>query len=175
MNKENLVNQLTHTKNNYIMGLAAFSLFNSRQAEPLLKSHLAAFGEYVVKFDQVAELLQNEKDRPIALNEFLKMLMRSLIKESFEQIKDYCENTEQYAAFKAEPWYEFARLIRNFLSHNCIFEFNKYDRERLPITWKKLTLTEDLHGKSLDIASFSHVQTWELFLEFEDFVKNRLR
>jgi len=174
MTKELLLIQLEHTKNNYIIGLAAHSIFNSGQAQPLLRSHLSAFGSYIVKFDQVAEMLENDRDRPIALTEFLKMQMRTLIKESFEHIKDYCQATNQYAALKAESWYEFARLIRNFLSHNCRFEFNKYDRERLPVAWKTKTITPEMDGQSLALSFFSYVETWELFLEFEDFARNRL-
>jgi hypothetical protein len=123
----------------------------------------------------VVDLLRNERDRTIALDEFLKMLMRCLIKESFEHIKDYCEATNQYAAFKAEGWYEFARIIRNFLSHNCRFEFNKYDRERLPITWRDRTITAAMDGESLERGLWGHTETWELYCEFEDFVANRLK
>jgi len=175
MTKEELFNQLTHAKNSYIMGLAAFTLFSSPESYPLLDSHLAAFGDYTVTFDQVSTLLKNPRDHDIALNEFLKVHMRTLIKESFEHIKDYCEETNQYALFKGEGWYEFARIIRNFLSHNCIFEFNKYDKERLPITWKERTITEDMDRQSLELSYFGDVETWELFEEFADFVGNRLK
>ena len=175
MTKEELANQLAHAKNSYIMGLAAYSLFSSPQSHPILRTHLAVFGPYVVKFDQVVDLLRNEHDRAVALDEFLKMLMRCLIKESFEHIKDYCEATNQYAAFKAESWYEFARIIRNFLSHNCRFEFNVYDSERLPITWRDKTITAAMDGQGLDRSFWGHTETWELYCEFEDFVANRLK
>ena len=175
MTKEELINQLTHAKNNYIMGLAAHSVFDSGQASPLLKTHAAVFGSYFVTFNQVAELLQDGRDRRISLDEFLKMLMRTLIKESFEHIKDYCEATNQYSSFKAQPWYEFARLIRNFLSHNCRFEFNKYDRDRLPVSWKNITITVEKDGQGLDRNQWGHIETWELFMEFENFVSKRLK
>ncbi len=175
MTRDELANQLTHTKDNYIMGLAALTLFSTEESYPLLNKQLAVFGKYSITFDQLTKLLQNPADRDIALKEFLKMLMRTLIKESFEHIKDYCQATDQYAALKAEPWYEFARLIRNFLSHNCRFEFNKYDADRLPITWRQCTITTELHNKSPDLSFFGEVETWELFQEFEDFVQNRLK
>ncbi len=175
MTKEELANQLEHTKNNYILGLAAHSLFDSGRVNAVLRTHLSAFGSYIVRFDQVAKLLEDGRDHTIALKEFLKMLMRTLIKESFEHIKDYCQDTGQYAALKTEPWYEFARLIRNFLSHNCRFEFNKYDKERLPITWKDKTITVEMDNCSPDMSFFGYVETWELFQEFEDFVENRLK
>ena len=84
--KEDLVSQLEHTKNNYIMGLAAFTIFNSGDGQGLLMKHNMAFGDYTISFKQVAELLENERDRGISLGEFIKMLMRTLIKESFEHI-----------------------------------------------------------------------------------------
>ena len=75
MNKEELLNQLNHTKNNFIIGLAALSIFKSGQAIPLLERHAAAFGDYTVTFDQVAELLRKTPDRGIALSEYNKMLI----------------------------------------------------------------------------------------------------
>lgn len=174
MTKEELLNQLSHTKNSYILGLAAFSIFNSGQAIPLLERHAAAFGNYTVTFDQVAELLKKRSDHKIALTEFNKMLMRTTIKESFERIKGYCQDTDQFDKLKAEPWYEFVRIIRNFLSHNCCFIFNKYDRQRLPVKWKDFEITEDLHGGGLGEKVFGNIETWELFQQLENFVQRRL-
>ncbi len=174
MTKEELVNQLTHTKNNYIIGLAALSVFNSGQAEPLLERHAAAFGDYTVTFDQVAQLLKKAPEHGIVLSEFNKMLMRTTIIESFEHIKEYCQNTNQYPLLKKQQWYEFARIIRNFLSHNCRFIINKYDRERMPIRWGKLEITEQMHGRGLEADSFGNIETWELFQQFETFVQNNL-
>lgn len=175
MTKEELLNQLSHTKNNYIIGLASLSMFKSGQAVPLLERHAAAFGEYTVTFDQLAELLRKASDREIALNEFNKMLMRTTIKESFEHIKEYCQDTNQFPLLKSEPWYEFARIIRNFLSHNCRFIFNKYDRERLPIRWKDFEITEAMHGGGLGDKVFGNIQTWELFSRMEEFAGGKLK
>ncbi len=173
--KENLVNQLMHTRNSYIMGLAAMSLYQSGQAIPLLENHIAAFGDYTVTFNQIAALLKNESERGIVLNEFNKMLMRTTIKESFEHIKDYCESTDQYKLFKQQKWYEFARMIRNFLSHNCRFIFNRFDKERLPLKWKGIEITEEMNYKGLGLIPFGNTQTWELFQEFENFVHNHIK
>lgn len=175
MTKEHLQNQLLHTKDNYIMGLAALSVFSSGRAKPLLETHAAAFGDYRVTFDQVAKLLADEKDRALALTEFNKMLMRTTIKESFEHIKEYCQNTNQYPLLKQQKWYEFARIIRNFLSHNCRFIFNRFDQQRLPIKWHNLEITEELQGRGLGDNSFGNIETWELFREFEEFVKSELK
>lgn len=175
MTKEELINQLAHTRNNYILGLAAFSLFDSSHSLPLLERHAATFGNYTITFDQVAELLKKTPDHGIVLNEFNKMLMRTTIIESFEHIKEYCQNTDQFPLLKKQPWYEFARMIRNFLSHNCRFIFNKYDRERLPIKWGDIEITEDLHHKGLGPGVFGNIETWELFQQFTEFVESELQ
>lgn len=175
MNKEELANQLMHTRHNYIMGLAALSIFSSGQADPLLERHAAAFGNYTVTFDQVARLLADEHDRSIVLREYNKMLIRTTLKESFEHIKEYCQNTNQYPLLKEQQWYEFARIIRNYLSHNCCFIFNRFDKERLPIKWGDLEITEELHGKDLAKNSFGNIETWELIQQFENFVHSKLK
>ena len=174
MTRDELENQLMHTKNNYILGLAAYSLYESGRVNTQLQTHVTAFGDYFITFKQVTDLLDHPRDRKIVLSEFLKMHMRTLIKESFEHIRDYCEKTRQYQTLKQEPWYQFARMIRNFLSHNCRFEFNKYDKLELPVKWRDLEITIKMNKCTLDMDFFSYVETWELFLEFEDFVLNRL-
>jgi hypothetical protein len=69
-------------------------------------------------------MMKKESDRNIACEEFAKMGLRNLIKEAFELIKDYSNNTNQEQTFKSQNWYHFARIIRNCLSHNFKFQFS---------------------------------------------------
>mgnify|MGYP001608326911 FL=1 len=174
MTKLELISQLENAKNNYILGLAGISLFGSPEAYPILEKNHAAFGTYTVDFAQVVRLLRNTKDREIAIKEFLTSQIRALIKESFELIKDYCDGTGQPALFKAEPWYQFARMIRNCLSHNFKFEFNKYDKGLLPVSWKTRTITSAMDGQHLELGFFGYVETWELLREYQSFAQDRL-
>lgn len=172
--KPELISQLENAKNNYILGLAGISLFGSPEAYLILEKNHAAFGTYTVEFAQVVHLLQNATDREIAIKEFLTSQIRALIKESFELIKDYCDGTGQAALFKAEPWYQFARMIRNCLSHNFKFEFNKHDNGLLPVSWRARTITSAMDGQHLKLDFFGCVETWELFREYQVFVQSRL-
>jgi len=172
--KSELVSQLENAKNNYVLGLAAISLFSDEKAYPILNEGSASFGQYTVQFKQVSSLLTQSADREIALKEFLTSQIRALIKESFEFIKDYCEGTNQNPTFKAEPWYQYARMIRNCLSHNFRFEFNKHDKTLLPVSWKNRTIDSTMDGKHLELKFFGYVETWELFMEYQEFVSNRL-
>jgi hypothetical protein len=174
MTKSELISQLENAKNNYILGLASISLFGSPEAYPVLEKNHAAFGTYTVEFAQVVSLLRIAGDREIAIREFLTSQIRSLVKESFELIKDYCDSTAQTALFKAQPWYQFARLIRNCLSHNFKFKFSEHDNKLLPVTWKARTITSAMDGQHLKLDFFGYVETWELFREYQDFVQDRL-
>ncbi|MGB5100659.1 MAG: hypothetical protein WBN94_08700 [Methanothrix sp.] len=174
MKKKELISQLENAKNNYILGLSAISLFSNEKVYPILEESHARFGAYTVEFSQVKNLLVKPDDRDIAIKEFLNSQIRALIKESFELIKSYCDETKQDSKFKAEPWYQFARFIRNCLSHNFKFKFNKHDPKLLPVTWKARTIDAAMDEPDLKLEFFGYVETWELFSEFKDFVANRL-
>ncbi len=174
MTRKVLVSQLENAKNNYILGLAAISLFSNEKVYPILEESHAKFGTYTLEFKQVKNLLMKPTDRGLAIKEFLTSQIRALIKESFELIKNYCNETKQASTFKAEPWYQFARMIRNCLSHNFKFEFNKYDKSVLPVSWNCRTIDSTMDGKHLKLNFFGYVETWELFTEYQNFVANRL-
>lgn len=174
MTKKKLMSQLENAKNNYILGLAAISLFSNEKVSPVLENSHAKFGTYTVEFKQVKNLLSKPTDREIAVKEFLTSQIRALIKESFELIKNYCNETNQDSKFKTEPWYQFARIIRNCLSHNFKFEFRRYDKTLLPITWKSRSIDASMDGKYLELKFFGYIETWELFMEYQKFVENEL-
>jgi hypothetical protein len=172
--KSEFVNQLENAKNNYVLGLAALCLFSNEKSYPILNESYAVFGTYTVPFEQVSSLLSKPADRDVAVKEFLTSQIRALIKESFELIKDYCEGTNQSATFKAEPWYQYARMIRNCLSHNYRFEFNDYDKEKLPVSWKSRTIDISMDGTHLKLDFFGYIESWELFIETQSFVNDRI-
>jgi hypothetical protein len=174
MTKDELLSQLENAKNNYILGLAAIALFANEKSYPILEESSCGFGTYTLPFDQVADLLRIPKDREIAVKEFIKMLLRALIKESFELIKDYCDTSNQTPSFTGQSWYQFARMIRNCISHNFRFEFRNYDRSLLPVSWKGKSITSSMDGTYLQLSFFGYVEAWELFKEMEALAKNTL-
>ena len=172
--KPELLGQLTNAKNNYVLGLAAMSLFSESSSIEHLRSSHASFGGYTVKFDQVNLLLALDNDRQIALKEFLTMLIRALLKESFELVREYSENSKQTNLLTAQPWYQFARLIRNCVSHDFHFRFTSNDMKKLPVTWNTRVVDAPLQGKPLTISFLGYDGTWELFNEMEQFAIGNL-
>jgi len=174
MTKQELVSQLENAKNNYILGLSAISLFSDKRSQIILNESSANFGQYSIQFKQVSVLLQNINDREIAVKEFLTSQIRALIKESFEIIKSFCTDSGQSTIFKSKDWYQFARMIRNCLSHNFKFIFNNYDKSLLPVSWKQRVIRESMDTNNFSLDFFGYVETWELFNEFQTFVNNDL-
>ena len=63
-------------------------------------------------------------------------------------------------------------MIRNCLSHNFKFEFNKKDKLFLPVTWKGKEINISLDGTDLQLSFFGYVEAWETFNEMDLFSKN---
>lgn len=174
MNKKELLSQLENAKNNFILVLASTSLFSNEKSYPILNESSCKFGTYSINFKQITNMMRKKEDRGIACKEFINMGLRTLIKEPFELIKDYSGNTNQKQIFQSQKWYQFARIIRNCLSHNFKFQFNPYDKSLLPIVWKSKTININLDNTHLQISFFGYVEAWELFCEMNFFVKNTL-
>ena len=174
MTKKELMSQLENAKNNYILGLSAVSLFSNEKVYPILEESHAKFGTYTVEFKQVKKLLIKPADRDISIKEFINSQFRAFIKESFELIKNYCDESNQDHKFKAESWYQFARMIRNCLSHNFMFNFYGCEKKLLPVTWGKRTIDVSMDGKPLELKFFGYIEVWKLFMEYQNFVNNKL-
>jgi hypothetical protein len=171
MNKADLIAQLELARQNHVIGLAALALFSNENSQKLLDKGVAAFGPYTLHFHEIAKQLAEPERRDVMVAEFMKMLIRSLIKDSYDLVSDYCEATGQTEAFKRREWYAFARFIRNALARGSRFEFNTFDKGlTLPVSWKERTITSSLDGQPLDLGFFGYVESWGLFLEIRGFV-----
>jgi len=45
------------------------------------------------------------------------LLKHTLVRTTHEVIYMYCEETSQFATCRAEPWFQYARIVGNTLSH----------------------------------------------------------
>ena len=151
------------------------AVFSHDEYYPQLENSACNFGPYSLPFGQVAGLLKRQKDRDVAVNEFMKMLLRALVKETFELIKNYCRISSQRDVFETQPFYSSARLIGNGLSHDLKLVITKKDRELLPVHWKKKTITEAMNGNQLELSFFGYEEAWELFQEIQAFARTSLR
>jgi len=173
LNKEDLDTRLESVGKNCVLGLAAVTLFKNQEAWKLLENTDLEVGNYRVDLNRVVKQLKNNK-KGGAIEEYIKMLFRALLKESYELVKDYCKDTRQMNLLKSENWYHFARIIRNCLSHDFRIVLSKQDKSILPVSWNNHTISADMDGQDLDLNFFSFCDAIELIDDIQIFSKKRL-
>ena len=95
---------------------------------------------------------------------------RALIKESYEVIKDFCNNHDLFEELKNQEWYEFVRLLRNGISHDFRFDFSRYHENQFPITWKTISINYDLDGEFIPSSLLSHEIVIDIFKNMRKFI-----
>lgn len=123
----------------------------------------------------LAVLLEDPVKRELLSSDFLLTYLHTLIRAPFELLLDYCEDFDKAAPgqsllseMKSAPWYGVAYIVRNAVSHNFHIEFGR-SRDKLPIKWRTITITEEMEGQSMTAAIFWHRPGYELFLEMQAF------
>ena len=82
-------------------------------------------------------------------------LLRTLMREAHELIMLYCEETQQFPVYKAEPWFQFARIPRNAISHKEGGTLREWPRDLLAkgitfVTWRGKTFDTTMLGQPPD-------------------------
>jgi len=132
-----------------------------------------------IAFSDLAAELEDRGQSEIISSQFLLNHLHSLIRLPFELLKDYCEDFDKVAKpailmdrLTNMPWYQYAKLVRNAVSHNFRFAFNSSDKSRLPVTWKSVTIDSSCDGKAITYETLWHRSGYELFLEMREFVES---
>ncbi|MDA9430229.1 hypothetical protein [Bradyrhizobium sp. CCBAU 51627] len=131
-----------------------------------------------VSYSDLAMLLERDSSRFSITTDFVLNQLHALIRVPFELLSDYCEDFDRAGSGSAmvkklrdADWYEYARVIRNTVSHNFRFDFSRYKPEKFPITWRGISLTPDLDRKTITFESFWHKSGYELFVAMRDFAE----
>jgi hypothetical protein len=178
--KQELIAALQNILNNFIFGMVLTRLVPDSQWRhvanqkatfqgpdgSLLHVELAPF---VVNFS-------NPTDRKILVEEFENGLKRALVSEGPEVILAYCEETNQFTLYKTEPWFQFARLIRNvvFYKDGGILRSWPSDLQRAGVDqvhWRSRMLDSRKVGKAVE---FTHHEALQLFKDQMEFARKRL-
>lgn len=124
--------------------------------------------------DGIEPLLKDDKALKIAVGQLYDTVHMNSVRDLFEITKQYCKNTKQEKKLTSMPWYQFWRILRNCFSHNFKFEFNDYDKEKLPVSWGGLTIDLSLEGKSLTHGNLSREKVWLFLKEIHQFIDKEL-
>jgi hypothetical protein len=117
--------------------------------------------------DRLAQALEDVRERRILLDNLSLLLKHTLVRDSFEVVKTYAEDSGQDQLFKAWPPYHFARFIRNALSHRDGGVLHRWSPPTLAIaTWRHRSLTPADVGTPLTLEPAEYIQLQEDLYEF---------
>lgn len=170
MTKTELTEQLEATRQNVIAGLASLALLSSSEGRPLLERGSAQFGNFRVDFYEIALLMREDEKKAAFTANFIQLLIRTLVRDSFDLLVQYCDGSNQAAHLKKQDWYNFARLVRDAIARGFRFEFNSFDRGlNMPVVWKDRKITGGHHGQPLELDFFGMFEAWTMFMEIKAF------
>lgn len=107
--------------------------------------------------------------RDRAAMELAKMALRNMTSDTYEAVYDYCESHGQLPSMQVQDWYQFARVIRNSLTHTQCFKFHSRVLAILPVTWKGRTIDASMNGLEVPFTFFDWHVGEELFNDIFEF------
>ncbi len=172
MDKTKLQHQLKNAHDAFGVGLAGAVLLQSPQAWALLeKIGTARYNTLEVNLQDVVKLLKHGRDCDLVVSELMKLLLRSTVSEAFERVKAYCEATSQMDELRKEPWYLFAKLVRNSARHSLVVKIQgRKDKVLLPVSWKGRVISESMCGNPLPQGFIDADFLWEILKMLKAFV-----
>jgi len=127
-------------------------------------------------FADLAALLEQQWSRDAMSADLILNQLHTLIRVPFEILQDYCKDYDKansarqlWQEMQGTPWFHFARIVRNAISHN--FHFHFQSKDKLPITWNGITLSQDMEGQRITYEMFYDNIGYELFLEMRSFAE----
>lgn len=177
MTKDELLNGLNNLLNNFLYGFVCSKLATP-EAWSQASSKAAVFGDIEIQLGPLAKrvLDPDPEQRKRFLRNYETSLVRAIVRESHELILLYCEETGQYKKYEAASWYQFARIMRNTVSHKeggtlRVWPNDLMKKGITTATWSNRTLDTTMVGTAL---TFYPPEALELLKDQIDFVASKL-
>lgn len=163
MKKTHLREQLQTIKNNYALVQVSIVLIAQPDSLKAIKDTLDKFKDHpeVAALGYITYVFESDDLLKLATSSLRGTVLRNCVKEMFELLKLFGEEHGQADVIRAAPWYQVLRILRNCLSHDMRFHFNRYDLTQLPVAWSDLRIDESFQGKPVP-DQLSRAKTMEL-------------
>jgi hypothetical protein len=177
LTKDQLLNGLNNILNNFLYGFMCSRLVTP-EAWSEVSSRAAVFkgrdGDVQIQLGPLSKRVLN----PTLgfTRNYENSLLRAMVRESYELILLYCHETKQFHLYKAEPWFEFARILRNAISHKEGGTLRKWPKDLLDrgiktVAWRNRTFDMTMLGTAL---IFYPPEGLELLKDQMNFVTSKL-
>ena len=132
--------------------------------------------------DSIFFSFENIRELPdMSLKELLKSQFGGTYVTSYELVKAYCNDSEQFTSFSRQAWYPFFRTIRNSIAHDFHFELPLKSSKRgrvvdnlVESNWNGRSITSNLEGQLIPISFLGWNGMWEMIIELQSFVDRAL-
>jgi hypothetical protein len=163
MTKDHLLGVYRTAANHIQLTYASLVLWSYPDTPAFFEQLYALMENIPEAFPEMSSFLHNEQALRIACEELYNSAHRSALKDLFQFTKRYCNETGQIDNLKAQPWFQFWRIIRNCFAHDMVFNFNKDEKALLPVCWSGVTIDLSMNGKPLTHGQRSYEKMRELF------------
>jgi hypothetical protein len=145
-------------------------------------------GERVgIEGETAFSVFSNPGSLNIVKGNFVFILRSALARFGYEAILLYCKTTGHQPLMKTEPWCDYARVVRNTVSHGTHTVLNQWPDEwqapkpgkkpkkshvrKTSVVWRHRTINETEVGKEIE---FTLYDAWRLYLDMREFIEKRL-
>ena len=123
MTKPELIVALENILNNIVFGLVLTRIVPSdswTNISPPIATFRGPSGDLLrLDFGPMCSRMKNPNYKKAVTEEFENCLKRATVREGHELLLLYCGETQQFSVYKSQAWFQFARIIRNVVSHKC--------------------------------------------------------
>lgn len=171
--KQELEDYLNNKRIPLMISLVYTKIPKERLLESLQKSTLTINNDKV-DFSTLVTSLSKDSQYETIIDHMVNLAIKNAVTDYFESIRKYCERTQQSTIFQNQQWHNYAKLIRNGLSHDYVWDFSRQPESIFPVTYKQITINHDLDSTLLKKNQMPLSVIWVLLEEMENFVKINL-
>lgn len=181
MTKDEAVAVLSGIRAAFAYGLVVDQDVSQAQLPGKIRGKLFGFedsdGELTaIKLDELADMIEDRGSRRIIQDNFRLLLRSALVRTTHELVMLYCGETGQMPKYRAQPWFQFARIWRNVLSHKdgALLHMWPADLTKagvVTVTWRKRTITTADVGKLVGLSPY---EAFKLHDDIAEFLRNDL-
>ncbi len=160
MKKDQLVRMLNAVQHNLLIGLAAGMEWVPKNWESICNITFDFTGDKgetraKISLRELYNTFSDSTTRATTTQNFMGCLKRATLREAHELILLYCEETNQFDKYKSQSWFQFARIIRNVVSHKDCGVLREWPKDLSKkgissVVWRGITLRENMVGQTID-------------------------
>lgn len=166
----------------YVLGSQAWVATFNTYVGPGEISIRSGCNDHVFTIQNPKRLIARYRDPQVVNDDALNIMrlgVKDAITQSFEMIRDYCDDTNQVPLLRAQPWYHFTRVVRNSMSHNYTLSFRMPNGAVLPdqslqFSDRRIELRNAMEGHELDFDILPFKYALELAAMMRDCARSTL-